>query len=73
MPNILSQNEVIAILGSVNNIQHKSILFLTYSAGLRGSEVIRLKVDDIDSDTMLIHIRQGKSRKDRYTILQHIY
>ena len=72
LPNILSQNEVLAILDSVDNIKHKSILFLTYSAGLRVGEVVRLKVDDIDSDRMLIHIRQGKGRKDRYTILSEV-
>ncbi|ARE88320.1 site-specific tyrosine recombinase/integron integrase [Clostridium formicaceticum] len=72
LPNILSQKEVISILDSVSNTKHKSILFLTYSAGLRVGEVVRLKVDDIDSDRMLIHIRQGKGRKDRYTILSEV-
>jgi len=72
LPNILSQSEVLSILDSVDNIKHKSILFLTYSAGLRVGEVVRLKIDDIDSDRMLIHIRQGKGRKDRYTILSEV-
>ncbi|SDK10969.1 site-specific tyrosine recombinase/integron integrase [Natronincola ferrireducens] len=72
LPNILSQREVLSILDSVNNIKHKSILFLIYSAGLRVGEVVRLKVDDIDSDRMLIHVRQGKGRRDRYTILSEV-
>ncbi|WP_242863240.1 tyrosine-type recombinase/integrase [Caloranaerobacter ferrireducens] len=45
------------------------MLYLIYSAGLRVSEVVNLKVGDIDSDRMLIHIRQGKGRKDRYNVL----
>jgi integrase/recombinase XerD len=69
LPVILSQKEVLSILNSVDNIKHKSILYLSYSAGLRVGEVVRLKMDDIDSDRMLMHIRQGKGRKDRYTIL----
>ena len=72
LPNILSQNEVLSIFEAVNNIKHKSILFLTYSAGLRVGEVVRLKVNDIDRDRMLIHVRQGKGRKDRYTILSEV-
>lgn len=51
------------------NVKHQAILILTYSAGLRVSEVVSLKVMDIDSKRMLIHVRQGKGRKDRYSIL----
>ncbi|TCO68997.1 site-specific tyrosine recombinase/integron integrase [Marinisporobacter balticus] len=69
LPDILSEKEVIDILNSVENKKHKALLFVIYSAGLRLGEVIRLKVDDIDSERMMIHIRQGKGRKDRYTIL----
>jgi len=47
-------------------------LYITYSAGLRIGEVVRLKVSDIDSQRMLIHVRQGKGRKDRYTILSEV-
>ncbi|MCT4618340.1 MAG: tyrosine-type recombinase/integrase [Marinisporobacter sp.] len=69
LPNILSETEVIGILNSVKNKKHKAILFVIYSEGLRLGEIIRLKVEDIDSNRMLIHIKQGKGRKDRYTIL----
>jgi site-specific recombinase XerD len=69
LPNILSRVEVMRILDAVENPKHKAILVLTYSAGLRLGEVVRLRVEDIDSDRGLIHIRQGKRRKDRYTML----
>ncbi|WP_083273569.1 tyrosine-type recombinase/integrase [Geosporobacter ferrireducens] len=48
-------------------------MFLTYSASLRVGEVVRLKVDDIDSDRMLMHIRQGKGRKDRIYNYKEIF
>lgn len=72
LPNVLSQNEVIKILENVKNQKHKTILFLVYSAGLRVGEVVRLKIGDIDSQRMLIHIIQGKGRKDRYTTLSQV-
>lgn len=69
LPDILNKEEVKKIFREVNNFKHQAILMLTYSAGLRVSEVVRLKVMDIDSKRMLIHVRQGKGKKDRYTIL----
>jgi len=69
LPEVLSQNDILRILQSVNNEKHRANLTLTYSAGLRISEVVRLKIEDIDSERMLIHVRQGKGRKARYTIL----
>jgi integrase/recombinase XerD len=69
LPDILTQKEVIRLLNSVKNSKHKSILYLTYSSGLRVSEVVRLKVFDINRDRKTIHIRQGKGRKDRVTVL----
>lgn len=69
LPTVLSPNEVKAILMSVKNSKHKAILTLVYSSGLRVGEVARLQVRDIDSDRMLVHIRQGKGRKDRYSVL----
>lgn len=54
------------------NEKHRALLFVVYSAGLRVSEVVRLKVKDIDSDRMMIHVRQAKGKKDRYTILSEI-
>lgn len=72
LPEVLSQKDVLKILDSVSNIKHKAILFMVYSAGLRVGEVVRLRISDIDSNRMLIHIVQGKGRKDRYTLLSQI-
>ncbi len=69
LPDVLNRNEVREIIASVNNLKHKMLLLMTYSSGLRVSEVVSLKVHDIDSERKLIHIRQGKGRKDRFTIL----
>ncbi len=69
LPEILSQKDILRILNNVSNIKHKAILCLIYSAGLRVGEEVRLKMTDIDSTRMLIHIVQGKGRKDRYTVL----
>lgn len=69
LPNILSEGEVVRILNSVKNYKHKAILYTIYSSGLRLGEVVRLEVEDIDSERMLIHVKQGKGKKDRYTIL----
>jgi len=69
LPIVLSKEELAQILNSVDNIKHKAILMLVYSTGLRVSEVVKLKPEDIDSERMLIHIRGAKGRKDRYTML----
>lgn len=72
LPEVLSYKEVLNILDSVTNLKHKAILFLTYSSGLRVGEVVRLRINDVDSDRMLIHVVQGKGRKDRYTVLSEV-
>lgn len=69
LPVVLSAEEVKQILDAVDNLKHKAILSTVYSAGLRVSEVCRLKVKDIDSKNMQIFVRQSKGNKDRYTIL----
>ena len=66
---MLSRAEVLRLLDAVKNLKHQAIMLLTYSGGLRLGEVVRLKVEDIDLDRKLIHLRQGKHRKDRYTML----
>jgi site-specific recombinase XerD len=72
LPNVLSFEDVKRILDALNNEKHRTLLFLIYSAGLRVGEVVRLKIQDIDSSRMLIHVEQGKGRKDRYTLLSEI-
>lgn len=69
LPNILGQDEILKILDCIENIKHKTILLLVYSAGLRVGEVVRLTTKDIDTARGLIYVRLGKGSKDRCTIL----
>jgi integrase/recombinase XerD len=69
LPEVLSEEEVASILQATDNLKHKAIMMTIYSAGLRISELINLKVKDIDSDRMQIRIEQSKGKKDRYTLL----
>ncbi|WP_339750825.1 tyrosine-type recombinase/integrase [Algoriphagus aquimarinus] len=72
LPNILSQEEVKAILQSVENIKHRAVLMLIYSAGLRISEAIKLRSRDIHSDEGYIFIKGAKGKKDRKTVLSPV-
>ncbi|MEA1998507.1 MAG: site-specific tyrosine recombinase/integron integrase [Euryarchaeota archaeon] len=72
LPVVLSGEEVSRILSAVSNIKHKVILMLVYSAGLRVSEVVKLKIEDIDGERELIHVKGAKGRRDRYTILSDV-
>ena len=65
LPIVLSKEEIQKIFHQISNIKHKAMLTLIYSAGLRISELIHLKIEDIDSERMLIHIRDSKGAKDR--------
>ncbi len=65
LPNILSKEEIKAILNAHNNIKHKVMLSLIYSCGLRCGELLNLKPEHIDSNRKLLIIKQGKGRKDR--------
>ena len=69
LPIVLSANEVKSIFNTITNLKHKALLSLLYSAGLRIGEAINLEITDIDSQRMLIHIKQAKGKKDRYTLL----
>src|SRR5437773_2968856 len=69
LPVVLSPEEVGRLLASARNIKHKALLSLAYATGLRASEVVSLKLTDIDSDRMIIRVEQGKGNKDRYVIL----
>ena len=71
LPLVLSQNEVQSIFAAVTNLKHKAILMTIYSAGLRVSEAVNLRITDIDSENMRIFIRQGKGNKNRYAVLGH--
>jgi integrase/recombinase XerD len=65
LPNVLSKEEVAAILGAHGNLKHRAMLSLIYACGLRRGELLSLKPGDIDSNRHLLKIRCGKGRKDR--------
>ena len=69
LPVVLSPEEVGHFLGGVACRKHRVILTICYAAGLRVSEVVRLKAGAIDSKRMVIQVQQGKGRKDRYVML----
>ncbi len=72
LPEVLTQSEIMDIFRHITNLKHRMILILIYSAGLRVSEVVSLRLEDIDYERKLIHIHNAKGRKDRYTILSQI-
>ncbi len=72
LPTVLSLNEVETLFDVTENRKHRVILMLIYSAGLRLSELIKLKPEDVDSDRKLIHVRGAKGKKDRYTLLSDV-
>jgi len=69
LPVVLSMEEVRRLIDSACNLRHKTLLSLIYSGGFRLGEALNLKLEDIDSDRMLIHIKNAKGKKDRYTLL----
>lgn len=71
LPEVCSEEEIIAIFKAVTNLKHKAILMTIYSAGLRVSELINLRIKDIDSERMQIRVEQSKGKKDRYTLLSN--
>ena len=80
LPTVFSEEELKRILLATENLKHRSMLCLAYSAGLRISEIVNLKMQDIDRERMVITIRQAKGRKDRQVMLSaallellHIY
>jgi integrase/recombinase XerD len=69
MPAVLSPEEVARLLEAAPGPKYKAALSAAYAAGLRVSEVVALKVSDIDSERLLLRIEQGKGRKDRFAML----
>jgi integrase/recombinase XerD len=69
LPVVLSCEEVGRLIAAAGNLKHQTALSVAYGAGLRASEVVALKVGDIDSERMTLRIEQGKGRKDRYAML----
>jgi integrase/recombinase XerD len=69
LPVVLSQDEMARFLDALKNPKHRAVLMTAYAGGLRLSEVARLRVEDIDSARMVLHVRQGKAHKDRDVML----
>ncbi|MBC2839733.1 site-specific tyrosine recombinase/integron integrase [Robiginitalea sp. SC105] len=69
LPEVLSVKEVLALRAAISNLKHRCIVGLLYASGLRRAEVLSLKSDDLHFKRKLVHIRQGKGRKDRYSVL----
>jgi integrase/recombinase XerD len=72
LPVVLSPEEVRRLIAAAGNLKHQTALSVAYGAGLRASEVVALKVGDIDSQRMTLRIEQGKGRKDRYAMLSPV-
>lgn len=69
IPMLLSRDEVIRLLQAPANLKHRALLATVYSSGLRVSELVRLRPEDIESDRMMLRVEEGKGRKGRYTVL----
>ena len=69
LPRVLSVDAVARLLAAARNLKHRAALAVAYGAGLRASEVVHLKVADIDSDRMIVRVNQGKGQRDRYAML----
>ncbi|MBT8428434.1 MAG: site-specific integrase [Gammaproteobacteria bacterium] len=72
LPVILSRDEVARLLAAAGNPKYQTALAVAYGAGLRASEVVGLKVGDIDSHRMVLRVDQGKGRKDRFALLSPV-
>jgi site-specific recombinase XerD len=69
LPVVLTKDEIMRVAEVILNRKHRTMILLAYGAGLRVSEVVAIKVKDLDFDREVIHLRQSKGQKDRYTVL----
>jgi len=69
LPKVISKNDIAKLFSQVENPKHLTMLKLCYGMGLRVSEIVRLKITNIDSQRMLVHIEAAKGKKDRYVTL----
>jgi integrase/recombinase XerD len=69
LPVVLTREEAARLIDATRNLKHRAALSVAYGAGLRASEVVSLKVSDVDSKRMVLRVDQGKGHKDRYALL----
>jgi integrase len=69
LPDVLTREEVGALIGVCNNAKHRALLLSAYGSGLRSGEIVTLRTKDIDSKEMRIFVKGGKNKRDHYTIL----
>lgn len=69
LPTVISKEEILAIINATNNYKHRCIVQLLYGSGLRRSELLNLKISDVDGKRMLLHVSNSKGNKDRLTLL----
>jgi integrase/recombinase XerD len=69
LPEVFSPDEVVRLIGATRGLKQRVLLMTAYSAGLRVSELVNLKITDIDAQRMTLRVKQGKGGKDRYAIL----
>lgn len=72
LPKLLNEDELARLFNSLTNKKHKAMMFTAYSGGLRVSEIVNLRIADIDSGRMLILVRKAKGKKDRYVQLSPV-
>lgn len=71
LPVVLAEEEVVNLILNTPNLKHRALIMTAYAAGLRVSELVNLKIDDIDSKRMMILVRQGKGKKDRMNCVKN--
>lgn len=69
LPSVLSESEVVQLFGAIESLKHRAILMTAYGSGLRITEVCRLRVEDIDSERMVVIVRNAKRGRERHTVL----
>ena len=72
LPKVLGEQELTRLFNAITNKKHKAILFMAYSAGLRVSEVVNMKLRDVDSERMQLFVEKAKGKKDRYVTLSAV-
>jgi integrase len=68
-PGVLNRKEVERLIQAPRSLKHRTLLAMTYGSGLRVSEVVRVRIADVDRGRMMLRVEQGKGHKDRYTVL----